>query len=87
MRVDLRVKHDVETRRHAAELFDSGAGCLGRLTRLSVPRGTVRQWQRVYRAFRSEVLLNPSPIPLTPFTPRSGGLRLWANWPLRFLSN
>lgn len=58
MRIDLRVKHDVETRRHAAELFDSGAGCLGRLTRLSVPRGTVRQWQRVYRAFRSEVLLN-----------------------------
>ena len=29
MRVDLRVKHDVETRRHAAELFDSGAGCWG----------------------------------------------------------
>ena len=28
-----------------------------------------------------------APIPLTPFTPRSGGLRLWANWPLRFLSN
>ena len=27
------------------------------------------------------------PIPLTPFTPRSGGLRLRANWPLRFLSN
>lgn len=29
MRIDLRVKHDVETRRHAAELFDSGAGCWG----------------------------------------------------------
>lgn len=27
------------------------------------------------------------PIPLTPFTPRSDGLRLRANWPLRFLSN
>lgn len=26
MRVDLRVKHDVETRRHVAELFDSGEG-------------------------------------------------------------
>ena len=26
MRVDLRVKHDVEMRRHAAELFDSGEG-------------------------------------------------------------
>lgn len=29
MRIDLRVKHDVETRRHAAELFDSGEGCWG----------------------------------------------------------
>ena len=27
MRTDLRVKHDVETRRHAAELFDLGMGC------------------------------------------------------------
>lgn len=27
------------------------------------------------------------PIPLTPFMPRSGGLRLRANWSLRFLSN
>lgn len=24
-----------------------------------------------------------TPIPLTPFTPPSGGLRLWASWPLR----
>lgn len=29
MRVDPRVKHDVEARRHVAELFDSGAGCWG----------------------------------------------------------
>lgn len=28
-----------------------------------------------------------APIPVTPLTSRSGGLRLWANWPLRFLSN
>ena len=27
MRIDLRVKHDVETRRHAAELSDLGMGC------------------------------------------------------------
>ena len=27
MRIDLRVKHDVETRRHAAEPFDSSTGC------------------------------------------------------------
>ena len=26
MRIDLRVKHDVETRRHAAELSDLGMG-------------------------------------------------------------
>ena len=87
MRVDLRVKHDVETRRHVAELFDSGAGCWGASRAFPSPRGTVRQWQRVYRAFGSEVLPKSVPIPLTPFTPRSGGLRLWANWPLRFLSN
>lgn len=28
-----------------------------------------------------------TPIPVTPLTPRSGGLRLRTNWPLRFLSN
>lgn len=27
--------------------------------------------------------LESTPIPLTPFTPPSGGLRLWASWPLR----
>lgn len=29
MLTDLRVKHDIETRRHAAELFDLGMGCRG----------------------------------------------------------
>ena len=38
MRVDFRVKHDVETRRHAAELFDSGVGCWGASHALSVPK-------------------------------------------------
>ena len=38
MRVDLRVKRDVETRRHAAELFDSGVGCWGASRALSVPK-------------------------------------------------
>lgn len=37
MRVDLRVKYDVETRRHAAELFDSGVGCWGASQALSSP--------------------------------------------------
>ena len=57
MRVDLRVKHDIETRRRAVELFVSGKGCWAASRALSVPRGTVRQWQRIYRAFGSEVLL------------------------------
>lgn len=30
----------------------------------------------------SESESESTPIPLTPFTPPSGGLRLWANWPL-----
>ena len=41
MRMDFRVKHDVETRRRAAELFDSGMGCWAASRALSVPRGTV----------------------------------------------
>ena len=57
MRIDLRVKHDVETRRAAVELFRSGRGCDIVSGALSVPRTTVRQWQRIYRAFGSEVLL------------------------------
>lgn len=57
MRTDLRVKHDVETRRHAAELFDSGMGRWAASRALSIPRGTVRQRRRIYRAFGSEVLL------------------------------
>lgn len=32
-----------------------------------------------FRFYESE----STPIPLTPFTPPSGGLRLWASWPLR----
>ena len=56
MRIDLRVKHDVETRRRAAELFDSGMGCRVASLALSVPRDTARQWRRTCRAFGSEVL-------------------------------
>lgn len=57
MRTDLRVKHDIEARRRAAELFGSGHGYESVAKRLSVPRGTVRKWHYVYRAFGSEVLL------------------------------
>ena len=57
MRVDLRVKHDVETRRLAAELFADGLGRAAAAKRLSVPKAAVRKWQQIYRAFGSEVLL------------------------------
>ena len=57
MHNDLRVKHDVETRRRPIELFESGRGCGTVSGALSVPRGTVEKWQQIYRAFGSEVLL------------------------------
>ena len=57
MRIDFRVKHDVETRRLAAELFADGLGHAAAAKRLSVPEAAVRKWQQIYRAFGSEVLL------------------------------
>ena len=58
MRTDLRVKHDIEARRMAAELFERGHGFKSAAKALSVPRDTVRQWLYVYRSFGSEVLLS-----------------------------
>ena len=58
MSIDLRVKHDLESRRRAVELFDAGVGCKPATEALSVPRETVREWQWVYRAFGSEALLS-----------------------------
>ncbi len=58
MRTDLKVKHDIEARRRAAELFGSCRGYRSVAKRLSVPRGTVEQWQQIYRALGSEVLLS-----------------------------
>lgn len=57
MRIDLRVKHDIETRRLAAELFADGLGYAAAAKRLSVPKAAARKWQQIYRAFGSEVLL------------------------------
>ncbi len=57
MSIDLRAKHDLESRR-AVELFDAGVGCKPAAEALSVPRETVREWQWVYRAFGSEALLS-----------------------------
>ena len=58
MRVDLRVKHDIEARRAAIGLFERGHGFKSAAKALSVPRNTVRQWLYVYRSFGSEVLLS-----------------------------
>ncbi len=58
MRVDLRVKHDIEARKAAVELFERGHGFKSAAKALSVPRDTVRQWLYVYRSFGSEVLLS-----------------------------
>lgn|GEM_PF-1619521 len=57
MRMDRRVKHDVEVRRKAAELFASGMGSCTVASTLSVPLSTVKTWQHIYHAFGSEVLL------------------------------
>ena len=43
MRIDLRVKHGVETRRLAADLFADGLGCAAAAKRLSVPKAAVRK--------------------------------------------
>ena len=58
MRVDLRVKHDIEARKAAIGLFDRGHGSESAAKALSVPRDTVRQWLYVYRSFGGEVLLS-----------------------------
>ena len=58
MRVDLRVKHDIEARKAAIGLFERGHGYKSAAKALSVPRDTVRQWLYVYRSFGSEALLS-----------------------------
>ena len=57
MRTDLRVKHDVEMRRRASELFGRGYGSTSTARALRVPRQTVEEWQQIYRAFGREALL------------------------------
>ena len=44
MRMDCRVKHDVEVRRKAAELFASGMGSRTVASTLSDPLSTVKTW-------------------------------------------
>ena len=57
MRTDLRVKHDIEARRMADELFKQGHGHRSTAKALRIPRQTVKQWRQIYRAFGSEALL------------------------------
>ena len=57
MRVDLRVKHDIEARKAAIGLSGRGRGSKPAAKAPSVPRDTVRQWLYVYRSFGSEALL------------------------------
>ena len=61
MRIDLRVKHDVETRKAGVlELFERGSraheSAAKALSRSA--RRPWRKWQQIYRAFGSEVLLS-----------------------------
>ena len=58
MHVDLRMKHDVEARKAAIELFERGHSFGSAAKALSVPRTTMRQWLYIYRSFGSEVLLS-----------------------------
>ena len=57
MRMDRRVKYDVEVRRKAAELFASGMGSCTVASTLSVSLSAVKTWHYIYHAFGSEVLL------------------------------
>ena len=57
MRMDRRVKYDVEVRRKAAKLFASGMGSCTVASTLSVSLSTVKEWHHIYNAFGSEVLL------------------------------
>ena len=57
MRVDLRVKHDVEAGKAAIGLFELGHGYKSAAIALSLPAEALRSWQEIYRAFGSEVLL------------------------------
>lgn len=57
MRTDLRVKHDIDARKKAAELFGKRRGFESVAKELSIPRSNVRKWQQIWKAFGSEALL------------------------------
>lgn len=55
---DLRIRHDAELRRRAAELLSEGLGRRSVSRLLGVPADTVRKWSETYRAVGLEGLLN-----------------------------
>lgn len=57
MRVDLRVKHDVEARKAAIGLFELGHGYKSATIALLLPVEAVRRWREIYRVSGSVVLL------------------------------
>ena len=58
MSIDLRCRHDRETRALAADLFEAGWGHGSAARSLGVPARTVRKWQRTYRAVGRDGLLS-----------------------------
>ena len=77
MSIDLRVKHDLESRRRAVELFDAGVGCKPAAEALSVPRETVVSVNLFFTSFAKQARRSRkggftgcanvfSPIPVTP---------------------
>ena len=58
MREDKRVRHGEDLRRRAAALFGAGRGYRAVSRELAVPVGTVREWERKYRAAGGEALLD-----------------------------
>ena len=57
MSVDLRLRHDENMRRRAAELFAEGYGFHAAATRLGLAASTVRKWRGTYVALGLEGLL------------------------------
>ena len=55
---DLRLKHDADSRREAARLFEMGYGYGPVASMISLPREAVRKWLYTFRAVGLEGLMN-----------------------------
>lgn len=72
---------DVGKLSHSACAIDAGGEVVFRADLENRPDDIDRLLERAGAS--ALVVVESTPIPLTPFTPPSGGLRLWASWPLR----